>query len=150
MAIPTEWTIDHTCGHTETRDLTNRPADRRAGFAEWLGTQPCTACWETARSAERAKERAAEEKAVEEWAKLHQMPVLHGTARMVPWATRCRHQLLSDAYTALVMEGDTTEAAWEAVEEAARSVDYAGWWLDQRKVDPSDLPELLEAATYEN
>nr|WP_324607899.1 hypothetical protein [Streptomyces sp. Tu6071] len=67
---------------------------------------------------------------------------------MVPWATRCRHQLLSDAYTALVMEGDTTEAEWETVEEAARSVDYAGWWLDQRKTDPSDLPELLEAATY--
>ncbi|WP_037869606.1 hypothetical protein [Streptomyces sp. SPB074] len=147
MAIPTEWTIEHACGHTEARDLTTRPADRRAGFAEWLGTQPCTTCWKTARAAERSKERAAEEKAIEEWAKLHQMPVLHGTERMVPWATRCRHQLLSDAYTALVMERDTTEAEWETVEEAARSVDCAGWWLDQRKADPSDLPELLEAAT---
>lgn len=66
-----------------------------------------------------------------------------------PWPGPCgrRHQILAAAYTALVIEGETTEAEWEAVEDAARTITRAGWWIDQRSSEPEDLTELLDAAT---
>ncbi|WP_277815318.1 hypothetical protein [Streptomyces sp. PRh5] len=35
--------------------------------------------------------------------------------------------------------------AWHEVEDAARTVSRAGWWLDHRH--PGYLPELLESTT---
>lgn len=83
----------------------------------------------------------------EAWAAQYRMPPLEGTDRLVPWGVRCRHRLMNAAYTALVVEGETGEAAWERIENVARTVTRAGWWIDQRDTDPEDLPELLEAAT---
>ncbi|MGQ4352891.1 hypothetical protein [Streptomyces drozdowiczii] len=40
-----------------------------------------------------------------------------------------------------------SEAEWEEIEESARSITRAGWWLDQRSSLPDDLPEPLQAAT---
>ncbi|MGW5680316.1 hypothetical protein ACWEV4_35590, partial [Streptomyces sp. NPDC003860] len=48
------WTVAHTCGHELTHDLSGRPADKRAGFARWLGERDCTDCWRTARAADTA------------------------------------------------------------------------------------------------
>lgn len=42
MAVKTIWQITHSCGHHAERDLSDRAADRRAGFAEWLARQECT------------------------------------------------------------------------------------------------------------
>ncbi|MFB7470616.1 hypothetical protein [Kitasatospora sp. NPDC056184] len=39
-----------------------------------------------------------------------------------------------------------SEADWEQVEDRARTVTRAGWWIDQRSSEPADLEELLEAA----
>lgn len=75
------------------------------------------------------------------------MPPLEGTERAVAWAIRCRHQLLTAAYTTLVIEDGTTETKWEAIEDKARTVTRAGWWIDQRDSEPGDLAELLDAAT---
>ena len=34
MAVKTKWTVEHRpCGHITTVDLSDRPADRRAGYA---------------------------------------------------------------------------------------------------------------------
>ncbi|MFF2503578.1 hypothetical protein ACFVTY_09420 [Streptomyces sp. NPDC058067] len=73
------------------------------------------------------------------------MPPLKGTERAVAWGVRCRHQVLAAAYTALVPEGETSEAEWEVIEESARTVTRAGWWIDQRSSEPDDLAELLQA-----
>lgn len=75
------------------------------------------------------------------------MPPLEGTERAVAWGVRCRHQILAAAYTALVLEGKTSEAEWEEIEEAARTITRAGWFIDQRSSEPGDLTELLQAAT---
>ncbi|NEA37710.1 hypothetical protein [Streptomyces sp. SID11385] len=154
MSVKTIWHIEHACGHPADRDLSNRPADRRAGFAEWLATQECTDCWRAAkqddeqeRAAWLAAKRAEEQAESDAWSQQYEMPPLDGTERAVPWAVRCRHQLMTAAFTALVLEGETTEAQWEQIEDAARTVTRAGWWLDQRASDPEDLPELLQAAT---
>ncbi|MFB7666905.1 hypothetical protein ACFC1R_23645 [Kitasatospora sp. NPDC056138] len=154
MAVMKVWTIEHPCGHEVERDLSDRPADRRAGFAEWLAKQECTDCWKAARndSAEDkttwlAAKRAEEQAESEAWSEQYLMPPLEGTGRTVAWGVRCRHQILSVAHTALVLEGDTDEAAWEQIEDAARTITRAGWWIDQRSSEPDDLAELLEAAT---
>jgi hypothetical protein len=154
MAVKTIWQITHSCGHAASRDLSARPADRRAGFAEWLGTQDCTDCWKAAHQVDAAAtqqwlqaKRAEEQTVAETWSAQYGMPPLEGTERAVTWAVRCRYQTLSAAYTALVVEGDNTEAECEAMEEKARTVTRAGWWLDQRSYEPGDLAELLDAAT---
>ncbi|WP_406149379.1 hypothetical protein [Streptomyces anulatus] len=153
MAVQTHWTIEHPCGHSTVRDLSDRPADRRAGFARWLADKDCTDCWKAAREADTeskeewlAGRRAEEQQAAAEWAERFDMPPLEGPERAIDWGQRSRHQLMTAAHAALVIEGSWTEADWTALEEKARSVGRAGWWIDQRDADGPDLVELLDAA----
>lgn len=153
MTVKTLWHIDHSCGHRTERDLSDRAADRRAGFAEWLAKQACTDCWratkdsnEQEKTAWLESKRAEEQAASEAWSQQYRMPPLEGTARAIAWGTRCRHQVLAAAYTILVLEGETSEADWEETEGTARTITRAGWWIDQRSSEPEDLTELLQAA----
>ncbi|MEV7903044.1 hypothetical protein [Streptomyces anulatus] len=154
MAVKTIWPITHSCGHHTERDLSGRAADRRAGFAEWLAKQECTDCWRAAKEGDEQDKaawleakRAEEQAESEAWSEQYRMPPLEGTERAVAWGVRCRHQVLAAAYTVLVLEGETDEREWEAIEEAARFVTRAGWWIDQRSCGSGDLAELLQAAT---
>jgi hypothetical protein len=58
MAVKTQWSITHACGHVAERDLSDRRADERAGFARWLATKDCTDCWrgQRADAAQRSRE----------------------------------------------------------------------------------------------
>ncbi|MEU1279451.1 hypothetical protein [Streptomyces sp. NPDC005805] len=116
--------------------------------------QISTDCWrasnegdEQDKAAWLKAKRAEEQSASEAWSEQYRMPPLEGTERAVPWGVRCRHQILTNAYTALVTEGTTSEAEWAEIEENARTVTRAGWWIDQRSSEPEDLTELLRAAT---
>ncbi|MFD4786518.1 hypothetical protein ACFWN1_05445 [Streptomyces sp. NPDC058459] len=156
MAVRTTWKIVHSCGHEVTHDLSNRPADRRAGFARWLATKDCTGCWKASRDADTeskeewlAARRAAEEEAARAWAKRFDMPPLEGPEKALDWGERSRHQLMTDAHTSLVVEGAWDESDWAELEEQARAVILASWWIDQRDAEGSDLLELLEAAGEE-
>ncbi|MFI0942772.1 hypothetical protein [Streptomyces sp. NPDC021020] len=152
--MKTIWTIDFACGHTASRDLSDRAADERAGLARWLADRPCTDCWKAAHQADAAAtqewlraKRADEQAAAEAWSARYRMPPLEGSTRAITWAVRCRHQVLAAAHTTLVIEGDTAESEWEALEDKARTVTRAGWWIDQRSSGPEELAELLGAAT---
>ncbi|MER5494229.1 hypothetical protein [Streptomyces sp. NPDC002490] len=154
MVVKTVWSVDHVCGHAGEVDLSARRADQRAGYARWLSGRDCTDCWHTARAqdaeatAERiAVQRAAEAEAARAWEEEFRMPPLEGSERAVAWGARCRHQLVTAAYAALVTEGAMSEGQWAEVEDAVRPVTPAGWWIDQRETDPVDLPELLAAAS---
>ncbi|BCM71257.1 hypothetical protein EASAB2608_06591 [Streptomyces sp. EAS-AB2608] len=154
MAVRTKWTVAHACGHEVVHDLSDRAADRRAGFARWLGGRDCTDCWKAARSNDTsskeewlAVKQAEEQRAAAEWATKFDMPPLEGPERAVDWGERSRHQLMHAAHTALVVEGTWDEADWAELEEKARTVTRAGWWIDQRDADGTDLLELLDAAT---
>ncbi|MFI2312486.1 hypothetical protein [Streptomyces sp. CB00072] len=78
-----------------------------------------TDCWRTSRKGDeqdkaawlKAK-RAEEQTASEAWSEQYRMPPLEGTERAAPWDRRCRHQILTNAYTARVTEGTTSEAKW--------------------------------------
>jgi hypothetical protein len=154
VAIRTTWAVQHRCGHEIVHDLSDRPADRRAGLARWLAGKDCTDCWKAARDNDTAAKqqwlaakRAAEQQAAAEWADKFDMPPLEGPERALEWGERTRHQLVTAAYTALVVEGTLGEAGWAELEDKARTITRAGWWIDQRDADGSDLPELLDAAT---
>ncbi|GAU70751.1 hypothetical protein SSP35_22_00540 [Streptomyces sp. NBRC 110611] len=153
MAVRTHWNITHACGHEIARDLSGRPADRRAGFARWLAERDCTDCWKAERGADTeskeqwlAARRAEEQRAAAEWAERFDMPPLEGPERALDWGERSRHRLMTSAHTALVVEGTWHEADWAELEEKARSITRAGWWIDQRDSEGADLLELLEAA----
>ena len=153
MAVRKTWSVEHRCGHAVTHDQTNRPADRRAGFARWLATRDCTDCWKAARDAQAgsteqwlAAKRAEELQAAAEWAETFDMPPLEGPEKALDWGERSRHQLMTLAHTALVAEGTWDEADWAELEEKARAISRAGWWIDQRDADGTDLLELLDAA----
>ncbi|WP_443056253.1 hypothetical protein [Streptomyces sp. NBC_00239] len=157
MAVRTEWKIVHSCGHVITRNLSDRPADKRAGFARWLGERDCTDCWKAARDSDTAAKeewlaakRAEEQQAALAWTEQFDMPPLEGPDRALAWGERSRYQLATTAYTALVAEGSWDEADWSALEEKVRTVTRAGWWIDQRDAEGTDLPELLDAATTED
>ncbi|KOV35735.1 hypothetical protein ADK58_02930 [Streptomyces sp. XY152] len=135
--------------------MSNRPADKRAGFARWLASKDCTDCWKAARDADSeskekwlAEKRAEEQEAAATWAKQFDMPQLEGPEKALDWAERSRHQLMTAAHTALVVEGSWDEAEdWAELEDKARSITRAGWWIDQRDSEGTDLLELLDAAT---
>ncbi|MEY9961003.1 hypothetical protein [Streptacidiphilus sp. MAP5-52] len=154
MTVQIVFDVTHSCGHEVSTDLSDRPADRRAGFARWLSTRQCTDCWRRDRETDQSEraawlvaKRAQEQADASAWAEQYAMPPLDGPAKAVPWGERVRHQLVSDAYTALVVEGDLSEEQWQSIEDQARTIDRASWWIDQREADAADLPELLEAAT---
>ncbi|MFJ7969467.1 hypothetical protein [Streptomyces sp. NPDC096324] len=153
MAIPTHWTVEHACSHQVAHDLSKRPADKRAGFARWLAGRDCSDCWKATRDADTeskeewlAAKRAAEQQDAADWARKFDMPSLEGSQKALDWGERSRHQLMTSAHTALVVEGGVDEAAWTELEEKARSIHRAGWWIDQRDAQGGDLPELLDAA----
>ncbi|MFF2955690.1 hypothetical protein ACFVVU_30630 [Kitasatospora sp. NPDC057965] len=157
MPIKTIWAVTHGCGHDADHDLSSRPADQRAGYARWLAGRDCTACWRAQRDADGAdraawleQKRAAEQQAATEWAAKFRMPPLDGPEKAIAWGERSRHQLMAAAYRDLVVEGDLDENAWLDIEEQARTIDRASWWIDQRDAAPADLPELLAAATGED
>ncbi|TFI21365.1 hypothetical protein [Streptomyces sp. 4R-3d] len=135
-----------------THDLSNRPADKRAAFTRWLATRDCTDCWKSARDNGTSKEewlatrRAEEQEASRAWAHRFDMPPLEGPEKAVDWGERSRHQLVTAAHTALVVEGGWEEADWAELEEKARTITRAGWWIDQRDTEGSELLELLDAA----
>ncbi|MER7851371.1 hypothetical protein ABTZ98_02280 [Streptomyces bacillaris] len=157
MAIRTHWTVEHACSHQVIHDLSGRPADQRAGFARWLAGRDCTDCWKAARDADAgskeewlAAKRAAEQEEAAAWAKQFDMPPLEGPTRALDWGERSRHQLMAAAHSALVVKGSWGEADWTELEEKARKVGRAGWWIDQRDAEGSDLVELLDAATEQD
>ncbi|MFD4476424.1 hypothetical protein ACFWPU_09970 [Streptomyces sp. NPDC058471] len=154
MAVRTSFEVVHSCGHTQPHDLSDRPADKRASFARWLASKECTECWKAARDNDGtskeewlAARRAAEQQAAADWAAQFEMPPLEGPEKALHWGERSRHQLVTAAYAALVTEGTWDETDWAALEEKIRTISRAGWWIDQRDAEGTDLPELLDAAT---
>ncbi|MBF0808486.1 hypothetical protein E4U03_07670 [Rothia nasimurium] len=150
MAIPTVFVIKHKCGHTEERDLSDRPAGKRKGFASWLSAQICSRCYR--------KEGAEEYKKMLYQAALENqqqldLPALEGTEKQVPWATTARNELLMNAFEQLVrgadaqMDEDQFEATYLA---PARLITSARWWIDYKDTEVEDLLECLTTAVDES
>jgi hypothetical protein len=158
MAVKTVWPITFSCGHAEEKDLSSKRADERAGYAGWLSQKKCTACWREDQDLTGdglstqewiAKRRAEEAETISEWEAVAHMPTLAGAAKAIDWARRSRHAVLTVAYDALVVTGGLAEDDWAAmIEEPARRIDRASWWIDNRAAEPAEIAELVEAARH--
>jgi hypothetical protein len=156
VAVKTIWPIEYACGHRDDRDLSAKKADERAGYAKWLASKDCTDCWRANQGDNNdtlpkqewlAQKRAEERAAVEEWEQKTDMSALSGSEKALDWGRRCRHEMLSGAYEALVVNGDMPEGQYiEVIERPARLIDRASWWIDNRGAEPEDVRELVEAA----
>lgn len=151
MPVKTIWPVEYTCGHIENRDLSDKPAGKRAGSAKWFGEHlVCSRCFKKQNGsgesdAERDARHAAEEKQIREDAERDGLPVdLVGTEKQVPWALRIRAELIRGAYEALVEAGELSDTEFEEqVLVPARPIDRARWWIDNKDAAAEDLPELL-------
>src|SRR5699024_12706669 len=57
VAIPKTFAIDFSCGHTETKDLSDTPAGKRRGKVFWLGKNyVCSKCFKAKGKAELEKQ----------------------------------------------------------------------------------------------
>lgn len=161
MAIPTHYDIDYSCGHSETRDLSEKPAGSRAGYAEFLARGKCWECFKKSndRKNSASRKKFLEEKnasAVADSKKLG-LPQLQGSAKQVPWATSVRVELIQSAHDVLVMGESplmSDQEFDEKILEPAKLIRRAGWWLSNKDADVEDLEELVndveELDTCEN
>lgn len=164
MAVAATVAVTYTCGHTEPRDLSHKPAGERARLAKWYGAKfVCSACFVPEGGGETPQERdarrAAEQAELTAEAARDGLPVdLVGSDKQIGWAIRVRQELFRGAYETLVQTDTLTEDEFTAqVLTAARPLDRARWWIDNRDTAPADLPELLadpgtmgDGATTEN
>lgn len=149
------WSGPASCGHLAELDLSKLPVDRRQARVSWMQRSgKCKTCFAVEREKQHeeskvewlADKRAAEAVATERFDKENQMPSLDGSPKQIEFARRVRCQLLTVAYESLVLEGDVTEADFNAeIEQPSRQIGRAGWWLDQQGSDPEDLATLLES-----
>lgn len=147
MAIPTALPIKYKCGHTEKRELGDVPPGKRKSRAKFYGQKfDCKKCFTKNRDAD--KERDANARAIdaESFAAEHSLPELDGSEKQVKWAMILRHETLSAVLDADDLQHDPSE-----VTDAARAIQFGGWWLDnlnwqdQKDHDysPDDIAELI-------
>lgn len=145
MAVKTKWDITFGCGHTEERDLSHKPAGKRAGFANWLARQDeCSDCFKKNNKDEIAAKQL--EAALQNQKPLG-LPDLDGTESQLKWAPIFRNELIVDAHDALVDNGDMTDEDFDSrILGPARTIVRAGWWMDNIESAPTDLEELVTTA----
>lgn len=147
MAVQTTFDITFQCGHTEQRDLSDRPAGKRKSFANWLSQQDeCSACW---RENNRDKINEKRREAALQNQKALDLPDLEGSEAQLEWAPIFRNNMVMNAHEELV-RGDnaamTEEQFEERVLDPARKIVNAGWWMDNVDAEPEDLEELVTTA----
>lgn len=157
MPIATEFELTFGCGHLGTIDLSTLAADRRGGRIAYMQDKGlCGDCFEATRSKRRELEqhswvtarRKQEDAQSAQWARDGQYAPLTGSAKQIAFAARVRYDLMRQLYEWAVQDGNYP-AGYARVEQAARGIDAARWWLDQRTLVTDrigDLVELLDAA----
>lgn len=150
MAVQTHYDITFTCGHTEHRDLSDRPAGKRASFAKWLARNgECVDCWKKKHEDDR---RVQQLEVAAGNAKKLELPELKGSEAQLAWAPIFRNDLIIDAHSDLTEGEDAsmTEDEFDArILTPARSITRAGWWMDNSSAASEDLEELVSTALDE-
>ncbi|WP_298207533.1 hypothetical protein [Ferrimicrobium sp.] len=147
MTVKTDWTVTHACGHDQEHDLSAKRASRRAGYARWLATSDCTTYWRKAQDHDQggdqqawlAERRAQQMEQITSWERRADMPWLDGSDKAIAWARSIRFELLAAAYECF----DVEEAYITELEQPARLITSASWWIDQRDAPAEDVVELI-------
>lgn len=147
MSVKTIWHIRHACGHETDRDLSDLRPSARAGRARFYASGDCPSCWGAKkRAADTRRWREKQRAAHLAWERAAAMPALDGSEKAAAWAGHVRHQLLAAAHEVFCDTGRDDEVFEADVEEPARQITAASWWIDQRDADPADLAELVADA----
>ncbi|MDN6301443.1 MAG: hypothetical protein L0J57_00120 [Brachybacterium sp.] len=148
MAIQKVWSIDHQCGHSADRDLSDRAADKRAGFAKWLASTDCFECYKKKNRSDFKKKRQEEQAHELENAEVYEtrsgLEALSGSEKQIAWARHIRVQVLAALYEQV--EGEEKDEEWfeATVLVPARLIATARWWIDNKDFEVEDWPELLK------
>jgi len=146
MAVATEYTIKLSCGHTETRDLSNQPAHNRKSYARWLSNKgTCRKCFIKNNQAEFEAKRLEIAKGNIERFELQE---LEGTERQQHYGLLVRDRLLVSAIEHF-LRGEDPQMDDEEFEtrilEPARHFSHAGWWMDNQDSEPDELLEIFDS-----
>lgn len=146
MAIATEFTLKLSCGHTETRDLSDQPAHNRKSYARWLENKGrCRKCFLKENQAEYDRKR--EENARTNMPRF-ELEELEGTEKQQKYGILVRDQLLTAALETYIRGEDATmdDDEFETrILEPARAFTHAGWWMDNKDSDAEELLELFDS-----
>lgn len=147
MAIPTKLSITFSCGHRETKDLSDTPAGKRKSRAYGLGKNfVCSKCFKKQGQQNLDhlnKETLADAMGFETE---HDLPELEGSEKQVTWATKIRYEVLSEIKES--DESPSQQGQAHNVLVLATDLTKAGWWIDNLR-DTSDLhvDDLIELIT---
>ena len=130
MAIKTVWPVEHSCGHEQDHDLSDKRPSERAGYARWLASKDCSDCWRACRDKQNGKDkerwlgdrRAEEAATIESWERSCAMPALDGSDKAVAWASQIRHQLMVAAHEHAQSIGVSGDDFGQQVEAPCRRI----------------------------
>lgn len=152
MAIPTQFKIEFSCGHTETKDLSKSAPGKRKARAFGLGKNfVCSKCFKKQGHESLEKQNQQQLIDAEAFETEYQLPAIRGTEKQINWATRVRYEVLAEILDSDESESDQHLAAH--VIDVARAIPKAGWWLDNctdKNLTVDDLIELITTAVDED
>jgi len=151
MEFATHWRVEHTCGHEQVHDLTNKPEGARTRVAAWLAGRKCTDCklaeqQDPTRRDWRAARREQLLAQIGEWEARVDMPPLEGSEKSVAWGREVRFKLLATTFDYFNEEGHDEAEFIVRVELPATEVTSATWWIEHRDTLAIDVEALLTAA----
>lgn len=149
VAIPTHFPIEFSCGHTETKDLSDTPAGKRTNRAFGLGKNfVCSRCFK--KRGKQNLERLNQELLADAMAfeQDHDLPALEGSEKQTNWATRIRFDVLNSILEAEDARPESTQG--QDVIHVSKQLPHAGWWIDNLRdtsaLEVDDLIELISTA----
>ena len=148
MAISETFSIEFSCGHTESKDLSSTPAGKRKAKAFGLGKNyVCSKCFKAKGKAELEKQNKQQLVDAQSFEEDHGLPEIEGSEKQISWATRVRYEVLAEIVDSDESENDQHVA--KRVIEISKSIPKAGWWLDNctdKSLTVDDLIELITTA----
>lgn len=133
------------CGHEGRVSLENVALDKRFSRIRFLREKgSCKDCL----GKQRASERSRQAGMAARWARGEGLPELIGSSKQIQFAEQVRHDLITDAWYALVTEGDVSEEEFEeSIIQPSRVVTMAREWIDARFTDPAELATTVAGMT---
>jgi hypothetical protein len=137
-----QYTITHSCGHTQTTQLYG-PGKDRERKAEWMAQRVCPDCYQ----AEQDAKRKAENEAAAAQNAAESLPELLGSPKQVAWAETIRRKALDNAARVrtvnpaalavatkpeLVAMGKEYIEVYESTMAKLRGETSAKWWIENR------------------
>lgn len=124
-----KYTVTHTCNHQVDHQITG-PVKGRQNRADWLATQPCTACKRGEATQAAAKANSA-------------LPALEGTDKQIAWAETIRATQvakLTELRDRLVKIANSPEVAAKVETIIAAEINRtkASEWIDTRDMTYGD------------